>query len=56
MTTVEVAKALGVKPDTVRQLAHRGHIARATRGRYWALSVMRHAYERGRLALSPSEP
>jgi excisionase family DNA binding protein len=56
MTTAEVAKALGVKPDTVRQLAHRGHIARATRGRYWTLSVMRHADHRGRLALSASKP
>lgn len=56
MTAAEAAKALGVQPDTLRQLARRGHIARADRGRYWTLSVMRHAYESGRLALSPAEP
>lgn len=55
MTTEQVSKALGVRPDTVRQLARRGHIARAGRGRYWALSVMRHAHERGVLALEPAK-
>jgi excisionase family DNA binding protein len=56
MTTAEVAKALGIKPDTVRQLAHRGHIAKAERGQYWTLSVMQHAHRSGRLALTAPKP
>jgi excisionase family DNA binding protein len=56
MTTAEVARALRVKPDTVRQLAHRGHIARAERGQYWTISVMQHAHRSGRLALTASKP